>query len=158
MTIYAADGTTKLSKTALLAKTTTVPATTAVVNEDIYEAYNYDPYRDNFKTFEGERRKLFAAGQVVRLSAIDDIYPTATFASIAPATGLAAGGTPVTIKGTHLAGATGATIGGVATTSFVVVNDTTITAVTGAHAAGAVNVVIADDAGNVTATNAFTYV
>jgi IPT/TIG domain-containing protein len=158
VTIYAADGTTKLSKTGLLAKTTDVPVTEVVVNEDIYEAYNYDPYRDNFKTFEGERRKKFAAGQVVKKSAIDDLYPTATFASIAPATGAAAGSTPVTIKGTHLAGATGASLGGVALTSFTVVNDTTITGVSGAHATGAVNVVINDDAGNVTATNAFTYV
>lgn len=158
MTIFAADGTTKLSKTALLAKTTTVPATTAVVNEDIYEAYNYDPYRNNFATFEGERRKLFAAGQVVRLSDIDDIYPAATFASISPATGAAAGGTPVTIKGTHLAGTTGASLGGIALTSFNVVNDTTITGTTGAHAAGAVSAVIHDDGGDITAATAFTYV
>jgi len=158
VTIYAADGTTKLSKTGLLAKTTDVPVTEATVNEDIYEAYNYDPYRDNFKTFEGERRLLFKAGQVVRKSAIDDLYPTATFTSISPATGAAAGGTPVTIKGTHLAGATAAALGGVALTSFTVVNDSTITGTSGAHAAGAVNLTITDDAGTVTGTNAYTYV
>jgi IPT/TIG domain len=158
VTIYAADGTTKLSKTALLAKTTDVPVTQATVNEDVYEAYNYDPYRDNFTTFEGERRLLFKAGQVINKSAIDDLYPAATFTSISPATGAAAGGTPVTIRGTHLAGATGATLGGVALTSFAVVNDSTITGTTGAHAAGAVNLVIQDDGGNVTANNAYTYV
>lgn len=158
MTIYAANGTTVLTKTALLAKTTDVPVEYATVNEDIYETYNYDPYRDNFATFEGERKLRYKAGQVVRKSDIDALFPTATFASIAPATGTAAGGTPVTIKGTHFAGVTGVTIGGNAVTSFARVNDTTITGVTAAHTAGAVNVVVADDAGNVTATNAFTFV
>jgi hypothetical protein len=158
MAILAADGTTVLTKTALLAKTTDVPVTKATVNEDIYQTYNYRPYETHFKTFEGERKLLFKAGQVVDKSVIDDLYPTATFASIAPATGAAAGGTPVTIKGTHLSGASGATVGGVALTSFSVVNDTTIKGTTGAHAAGAVNVVIADDAGTVTATGAYTYV
>lgn len=158
MAILASDGSTVLTKTALLAKTTDVPVTQATVNEDIYQSYNYDPYRDNFSTFEGERRLLFKAGEVINKSAIDDLYPTATFASISPASGAAAGGTPVTIKGTHLSGASGATVGGNALTSFVVKNDTTITGTTAAHTAGAVNVVINDDAGNVTATNAYTYV
>jgi hypothetical protein len=158
MTIYAADGTTKLSKSALQAKVTTVPSTKVTVNEDIYQAYNYDPYRDNFKTFEGERRKLFAAGQVVDQSQLDFLYPTATIASISPATGAAAGGTAVTIKGTHFAGATGATVGGGALTTFKVVNDSTITGVTASHATGVVDVVVNDDAGNVTATGAYTYV
>jgi hypothetical protein len=158
MAILAADGTTVLTKTALLAKTTDLPATHTTVNEDVYQTYNYDPYRDNFKNFDGERRLLYKAGQVVRKSVIDDLYPTATFASISPATGAAAGGTPVTIKGTHLDGTTGVTIGGNAITSFKVVNDTTITGTTAAHSAGAVNVVVADDAASVTATNAFTFV
>lgn len=158
MAILASDGTTVLTKTALVAKTTDVPATQATVNEDVYQSYNYDPYRDNFSNFEGERRLLFKAGEVINKSVIDDLYPTATFASISPATGAAAGGTPVTIKGTHLSGVTGVTVGGNALTSFVVVNDTTLTGTTAAHTAGAVNVVIADDAGTVTATNAFTFV
>lgn len=158
MTIYAANGTTKLSKTALLAKTTDVPVTECVVNEDIYRRYNFPPYEDRFATFEGELALLFKAGQVVRKSDIDDLFPTASFASISPATGAAAGGTPVTIKGTHFAGATAAALGGVALTSFVVVNDTTITGVSGAHAAGAVNVTITDDAGTVTGGGAYTYV
>lgn len=158
MTILAANGTTVLTKTALLAKTTDVPSDYVTVNEDIYEDYNYDPYRTNFKDFEGERRKRFAAGQVVRKTDIDLLYPTATFASISPATGPAAGGTPVVIKGTHLAGVTGVTFGGTAGTAFSVVNDSTLNVTTPAKTAGAYNVVIADDAGNVTATNAYTYV
>lgn len=158
MTIYAADGTTKLNKSGLTGKTTDVPATQATVNEDIYQTYNYDPYRDNFSTFEGERRLLYKAGQVINKSAIDDLYAPATIASISPATGAAAGGTPVTIRGSHFGGATGATVGGNALTSFAVVNDSTITGTTAAHTAGATNVVVTDDSGSVTATNAFTFV
>lgn len=158
MAILASDGTTVLTKTALLAKTTDVPVTQCTVNEDIYESFNYDPYRTNFATFDGERRLKYKAGQVINKSQIDDLYPTATFASISPASGLAAGGTPVTIKGTHFDGVTGVTVGGGALASFQLVNDTTIKGNTPAHATGAVNVVITDDAGNVTATNAYTYV
>jgi len=62
--------------------------------------------------------------------------------SINPTSGSTAGGTNVTITGTGFTGATGATVGGVALTSFSVVNDTTITGTTGAHAAGAVNVAV----------------
>lgn len=158
MTILASDGTTVLTKTALLAKTTDVPTEYATVNEDIYETFNYDPYRDNFSTFEGEKRLRYKAGQVVRKSDINALFPTATFVSISPASGAAAGGTPVTVKGTHFAGVTGFSIGGNAVTSFQRVNDTTIKGTTAAHATGATDVVIADDAGNVTATNAFTFV
>ncbi|HZE01519.1 MAG TPA: IPT/TIG domain-containing protein [Pseudonocardiaceae bacterium] len=158
MAILAADGTTVLTKSALTALTTDVPATTTVVNADVYQTYNYDPYRDNFKTFEGERRLLFKAGQVINKSVIDDLYPAATVASITPATGAAAGGTPVTIKGTHLSGTTGASLGGVALTSFRVVNDTTITGTSGAHSAATVNLVVHDDDGDVTSTGAYVYV
>ncbi len=53
-------------------------------------------------------------------------------ASISPEGGPTTGGTAVTITGTHFTGQTSAKVGGVALTSFVVVNDTTITGVTGA--------------------------
>jgi len=56
--------------------------------------------------------------------------------SLSPSSGPTAGGTPVTITGTDfLTGAT-VTVGGVACTSPVVVNSTTITCTTGAHVAG----------------------
>lgn len=158
MTVYAADGTTKLSKTSLTAKLTTVPSTTFTANEDIYETYNYDPYKDNFKTFEKERRVKFKAGQVVNQADVDLLFTPATIASISPATGVAAGGIAVTIRGSRFAGATGGTLGGVALTSFVTVNDSTITAVTGAHATGVVDLIVTDDSGPVTSVGAFTYV
>ena len=65
------------------------------------------------------------------------LYP-----SITPSHGPTTGGTAITIRGLGLTGVTNVTLGGVAATSVVVVNDTTITAVTGAHAAGMVNVAL----------------
>ncbi len=62
--------------------------------------------------------------------------------AIVPNLGAAAGGTAVTVSGTgFLAGAT-VTIGGVAPTSVTIVNATTITATTGAHADGIVDVTV----------------
>jgi hypothetical protein len=69
-----------------------------------------------------------------------------------------AGGTNVTITGTSLTGATAVTFGGAAATNVVVVDDTTITATTPAHAAGAVDVVVITPSGTGTGTNAYTYI
>ncbi|MDX6428976.1 MAG: hypothetical protein QOE54_1342 [Streptosporangiaceae bacterium] len=99
----------------------------------------------------------FRKGQIVKTSELNAEFPPATVASLSPATGLAAGGTAVTIKGTNFGpGATG-TIGGVAATSFVVVDDKTITCVSGAHAVGAVSAAVTTDSGTVTKATAFTY-
>ena len=84
--------------------------------------------------------------------------PAPSFSSITPASGPLAGGTSVTIAGTNFTGATAVTFGGTAATSFTVNNATSITAVTPAHAAGAVNVVVAAPGGSGTGTNAYTYV
>jgi hypothetical protein len=81
-----------------------------------------------------------------------------TIVSVAPASGGAIGGTAVTITGTGFAGGAAVKIGGAAATSVVVVNATTITAVTPAGAAGTVDVSVVQTA-NVGATLAggFTY-
>jgi hypothetical protein len=84
--------------------------------------------------------------------------PAPTVTSIAPNTGLAAGGTSVTITGTGFL--TGATVklGGTAATNVNVVSATSITATTPAHAAGAVSVVVTNtDAQAGTLTNGYTY-
>jgi len=84
--------------------------------------------------------------------------PAPTVSSITPNTGTTAGGTAVTITGTgFLTGAT-AKVGGTAATGVTLVNSTTITATTPAHAAGAVGVVVTNtNAQSGTLTNGFTY-
>ncbi|HUK11970.1 MAG TPA: S-layer homology domain-containing protein, partial [Thermoanaerobaculaceae bacterium] len=68
------------------------------------------------------------------------------------------GGTGVTVSGTGFQPYATVTIGGVNATSVSVVNATTITATTGAHAAGSVSVVVQNpDAQSATKTNAYTY-
>jgi hypothetical protein len=84
------------------------------------------------------------------------IFPAFTVTGINPVSGPTSGGTPVTITGNaFVAGAT-VTFGGSAATSVNVVNGTTITAVTPAHATGAVNVVVTNPGGS-TATLSTAY-
>jgi glucose/arabinose dehydrogenase len=84
--------------------------------------------------------------------------PAPTVTSINPTTGVTTGGTTLTVTGTgFLSGAT-VSFGGTAATGVVLVNSTTITASTPAHAAGAVNVVVTNtDAKSGTLTNGYTY-
>ena len=82
-----------------------------------------------------------------------------TVSAIAPATGSTAGGTAVTITGSGFVSGATVSIGGVAATSVVVVNATTITAVTGAHVAATVDVVVTNpDTGSGTKSAAYGYV
>jgi hypothetical protein len=84
--------------------------------------------------------------------------PAPTVSSITPGSGTATGGTAVTIAGTgFLAGAT-VSFGGTSATGVTVVNSTSITATTPAHAAGTVSVVVTntDQQGGTLATG-YTY-
>lgn len=81
-------------------------------------------------------------------------YPAAvTVTSISPALGNDRGGTSVTISGSGFTGLSSATVGGVSISSFLVVNDTTITGKTGAHAKGNADVVV----NGVTLSSAYQY-
>jgi hypothetical protein len=73
------------------------------------------------------------------------------------ASGSTSGGVGVTVTGTNLIGASSLTIGGVAATNLVVVNNTTLNAVTPAHAAGLVDVSVTTPYGSTTLNNAFNY-
>lgn len=76
---------------------------------------------------------------------------------MAPATGAAAGGTQITVKGSNFTPGSTVTFSGTAATNVVVVDDTTITCRTTAKAAGAVAVQVTTDAGPVSKANSFTY-
>jgi heme/copper-type cytochrome/quinol oxidase subunit 2 len=77
---------------------------------------------------------------------------------IAPSIGSSVGGTPVRIVGSGFTGGVSVTIGGVAATNVVVVDDGTATAVTGAHATGSVDVVVTKGSNTVKLTKGFVYV
>jgi hypothetical protein len=80
-----------------------------------------------------------------------------TVSSVSPPSGPTAGGTSITITGTGFASGATVTVGGTAATNVVVSNSTTITAVTPAHAAGTVDVVVTSNGQSGSETNAFTY-
>lgn len=83
--------------------------------------------------------------------------PAPTVSSITPNSGSTAGGTSVTISGTGFISGATVTIG-TAATNVNVVNSTTITALTPAHAAGPVNVVVQNpDSQSGSLTNGYTY-
>ena len=84
--------------------------------------------------------------------------PAPTVSSITPNSGTSNGGDGVTIAGTgFLSGAT-VKLGGTAATNVTVVNGTSITATTSAHAAGAVNVVVTNtDGQSGSVANGYTY-
>lgn len=102
-------------------------------------------------------RLLWNAGDHVRQSVIDKAFGTTSIDTVTPATGVAAGGTVVTIKGPDMDMATGVTFGGTPGTAFSVRNSGEVRVTAPAHAAGAVNVVVQADGGNATKTNGYTY-
>ena len=82
-----------------------------------------------------------------------------TVGSISPATGNIGGGTAVTITGTGFESGATVTFGGASATNVVVVNATTVTATTPAHAAGVVSAVVTNpDMQSGTLAGAFNYV
>ena len=73
--------------------------------------------------------------------------PAPTVTAISPPSGPTPGGTPVTITGTNFRFGATVSIGGVAATGVTVVSATSITATTGGHACGTVDVVVTNSDG-----------
>jgi hypothetical protein len=125
------------------------------LTEDVYEHFKMVG-----ESGETGRRLKWKAGTNIRTSERDFFYSNysaATITSLTPATGAAAGGTAIVIRGTGFDGASGVTFGGTAGTSFSVVNDETIHVTTPAKTAGTYDVIVQDDAGNVTDAASFIY-
>lgn len=159
MGLYKADGS-RITKAAFPAAAIADPEKT--VTADVYSTKPFDlgtrPTDSRDRVPEGSiRTLLFKAGQVVRQSQIDKLFPAAAIATISPATGPAAGGTVVTITGTNLDGVSDVKFGATAGTNLKVLSSGRIQVTAPAGAAGAVNVVVGDDAGAVTKTGGFTY-
>jgi hypothetical protein len=81
-----------------------------------------------------------------------------TVVGVTPTSGPVAGGTEVAVSGANFAAGATVTIGGVAATNVRVISSTSILAVTGAHAAGAVDVVVTVSGLSSTLSPGFTYV
>jgi len=84
--------------------------------------------------------------------------PTLSAGAVSPASAKRTGGDTITITGTGFYGTPIVTLGGTAATSVTVVNPTTITATTPAHAVGPVDVTVTNqDSQFSTLTNGFTF-
>lgn len=99
-----------------------------------------------------------SAANVLNITQAPPIFVLTTLTSINPNQGTTSGGVGVTLTGTGFTGATAVTFGGIPATFVNVVSSTTVTAVTPAHAAGIVDVVIDTPVGVATLANGFTYV
>ena len=106
----------------------------------------------------GEASITVESPQSIAWAPVPFQYVLQAIATVTPSVGLAAGGTPITITGSYLAGATSVTVGGVPATSVVAVSATTVTAVTPAGSVGPVTVTVSTPKGTATASGAFTYV
>jgi hypothetical protein len=91
---------------------------------------------------------------VLRVRVIDALSAK----SIAPQQGSTGGGTPVTIAGTGFSGNCSVAFDGVAATNVVIVNETTLRAVTPAHAAGTVTTRVVCDGYDAPLVSSFTFV
>ncbi|WP_030372333.1 IPT/TIG domain-containing protein [Streptomyces rimosus] len=159
MGLYNAAGD-RITKAAFPATAVTDPEKT--ITADVYATRPYDVGTRPSDTRDGVpegsiKTLLFKAGAVVRQSQIDKLFPPATIASVSPATGPAAGGTVVTITGTNLDGVADVKFGSTAATNLKVLSAGRLQVTTPAGTAGAVAVVVGDEAGAVTKANGFTY-
>ena len=85
--------------------------------------------------------------------------PAPTVSTISPSSGTTGGGTPITITGTGFLVGASVTFGGSSATNISIVSATSITAVTPAHAAGPINVVVTNtDSQSGTLANGYSYV
>lgn len=96
--------------------------------------------------------------QVTTIPASYTYRGTPVVSSVSPASGLVTGATLVTISGSSFSAGMTVSFGGTACTPVTVVNTSTITCTTGAHAAGTVDVVVTStDSQTGTGVSAFTY-
>jgi len=112
---------------------------------------------DTFTLTDNSLNATTATQTAVLVGTATPLPPVVT--GISPTIGSTLGGTVVTITGTHFTGATSVHFGSIASPSFSVISDTSLTAPAPAGSAGAVDVTVASS-GGMSASNAadqFTY-
>ncbi len=129
---------------------------TYVFSVDVYGDTSNEPNETFFVNITNVTNAILGDGQGVG-TIVNDDPPAPSITSISPNNGPDSGGTPVTITGANFTGATAVTFGGAAAASFTVNSGTTISAVTPAGTAGAVDVVVTTPSGTATETGGFTY-
>src|SRR5205085_1013831 len=98
-------------------------------------------------------------GATFSTAGIAPVPPIPTITSVLPVSGPTAGGTAVTISGASFTTGASVTFGGSPATGVNVVDATTITAVTPAHAAGAVTLIVTNPDGQSSSPfSAFIYI
>jgi IPT/TIG domain len=98
------------------------------------------PLSDLGKDYGIYNTSQYRSGTIDPRTPYPDANSPPAVTGVSPSTGLAAGGTSVTISGTGFTGATGVTFGGTAATAVVVVSPNIITATSPAKAAGTYDV------------------
>lgn len=162
MGLYNAAGT-RITRAGFPSAAAPITDPEVVVTADVYYTRHSDEgsYYNGASTDKAPQGSIkaiaFRAGQVVRQSKIDRFFQPATVDTVSPAGGPVAGGTVVTITGQYLDGVTDVKFNGVSGTALTVVSATKLTVTSPAGSAGIRDVVLVDDAGNVTKTGAFTY-
>jgi hypothetical protein len=158
MTVKNAAGTTQTKTGVMGSMVDVTPDANKVYRWDgaaLFDAFSHE----GALAVESGRKVAFVPGRTYTKLEIDRHFPAASVSSYTPSTGLAAaGGTTITVRGQYLTGVTGVTVGGTAGTSVTVVDENTFTFVTPAKAAATYTVVVTDDSGTVTSTNALTFV
>ncbi len=96
-------------------------------------------------------------GTVAKATAFTFFVPAPTVSSVTPSSGPTVGDTVVTVRGTHLTGASRVSFGTVAATTLHVSSASALTARTPAHGAGAVTVAVTAPGGTGASPGAFTF-
>ncbi len=145
-----------ISGTHLLGASTVKFGTTTAAS---YTVTNATTIKAKTKAHAAGKVKVFVTtpGGTTTRTGFTFVVPAPTLTKLTPASGAAAGGTAVTITGTHLLSASKVTFGTTTAASYTVTNATTIKAVTKAHAAGKVKVFVTTPGGTATTTG-FTFV
>jgi hypothetical protein len=162
--------TTTVGSTATVTLDYSPVSTTLVFNDgDTSESFTVSPINDlsvegtefvNVVLSNPQGGPTLGTPALAQVNITDDESPLPVVLSVTPASGAIVGGTAVTLTGVNFTGATSVLFGGLACTSLVVVNSSTITCVTPAHVSGTVDVIVTTPAGSSTGVGTaddFTY-